>query len=71
MTDTTMLSQMTYEKQSFLILFNRLQDTDAQSLGFAPGIHVNPVRRRDVDGRDKPGHDVLEAPCAEFSRQTL
>jgi hypothetical protein len=25
--------------------------------GFMPGIHVFLVRKQDVDGRDKPGHD--------------
>ncbi|MEA2915827.1 MAG: hypothetical protein QOJ15_7908 [Bradyrhizobium sp.] len=25
--------------------------------GLVPGIHVLPSRRKDVDGRDKPGHD--------------
>jgi len=27
--------------------------------GFMPGIHVFLLDRQDVDGRDKPGHDVL------------
>jgi hypothetical protein len=26
--------------------------------GLVPGIHVFVVRNKDVDGRDKPGHDV-------------
>jgi len=25
--------------------------------GLVPGIHVLRLRREDVDGRDKPGHD--------------
>jgi hypothetical protein len=34
--------------------------------GLVPGIHVSPLlpvdrlRTRDVDGRDKPGHDALQ-----------
>ena len=31
--------------------------------GLDPGIHVNRVRRRDVDGRDKLGHDGM-GQCA-------
>jgi len=26
--------------------------------GFMPGIHVSASCNKDVDGRDKPGHDV-------------
>jgi len=26
--------------------------------GLVPGIHVLPVATKDVDGRDKPSHDV-------------
>jgi hypothetical protein len=26
--------------------------------GLVPGIHVIDVARKDVDGRDKPGHDA-------------
>ncbi|MFK4486494.1 hypothetical protein ABIA45_001572 [Bradyrhizobium sp. USDA 336] len=29
--------------------------------GLVPGIHVLRARGRGVDGRDKPGHDVVEA----------
>jgi len=25
--------------------------------GLVPGIHVSDAARKDVDGRDKPGHD--------------
>jgi hypothetical protein len=25
--------------------------------GLVPGIHVLPIWQKDVDGRDKPGHD--------------
>ena len=31
--------------------------------GLDPRIHTGPVRRRDVDGRNKCDHDVLGAPC--------
>jgi urease subunit beta len=31
--------------------------------GLVPGIHVLRTRRKDVDGRDKPGHDAAE--CCE------
>jgi hypothetical protein len=27
--------------------------------GLAPGIHVLKMPQKDVDGRDKPGHDEL------------
>ena len=30
--------------------------------GFMPGIQRLDVSSEDVDGRDKPGHDVIEAP---------
>ncbi|MGJ4961231.1 hypothetical protein [Bradyrhizobium sp. HKCCYLRH3061] len=29
--------------------------------GLVPGIHVHPSVPTDVDGRDKPGHDVVRA----------
>jgi hypothetical protein len=28
--------------------------------GLVPGIHVLLAREQDVDGRDKPGHDVFQ-----------
>jgi hypothetical protein len=28
--------------------------------GFVPGIHVFASSRKDVDGRDKPGHDGVD-----------
>jgi len=33
--------------------------TTAVLPGLVPGIHVHPFVRRDVDGRDKPGHDDM------------
>jgi hypothetical protein len=30
--------------------------------GLVPGIHVLPVGKKDVDGRDKPGHDGRKIP---------
>jgi hypothetical protein len=37
--------------------------------GFMPGIHVLGIRREeDVDGRDKPGHDIMANP---FTRPAL
>ncbi len=33
--------------------------------GLVPGIHVfQPVRKQDVDGRDKPGHDATARSAA-------
>jgi hypothetical protein len=32
--------------------------------GFMPGIHVLLLRKQDVDGRDKPGHDEVERNAA-------
>jgi hypothetical protein len=31
--------------------------------GLVPGIHVLLNNKRDVDGRDKPGHDELKVSC--------
>ena len=46
------------------ILFNyinALQERRGSHIGLDPGIHVGRVLRRDVDGRDKPGHDGKRA----------
>src|SRR5712664_963390 len=38
--------------------------------GLVPGIHVlTRLRKKDVDGRDKPGHDEIEA-VYDFARVT-
>jgi len=39
--------------------------------GLVPGIHVLGVAKQGVDGRDKPGHDVVERANPRRSRAPL
>jgi hypothetical protein len=36
--------------------------------GLVPSIHVNNCNKKDVDGRDKPGHDGEKAAISRYQR---
>jgi hypothetical protein len=37
--------------------------------GLVPGIHVTAGSSKNVDGRDKPGHDRKQFCCLNYSRR--
>jgi hypothetical protein len=43
------------------------QKREARLRADDPGIHVFPCGEKDVDGRDKPGHDDVTSSCRSLA----